>query len=212
MQKELKLLLTDPPPGESFPLLSADSDLSPSSLSSIDAHIEDPEGTVYAKGIFHIKIQIPERYPFQPPSVTFATPIYHPNIDNGGRICLDILNLLPKGAWQPSLNISTVLTSIGLLLSEPNPDDGLICEVSREYKYNRQAFDQKARSMTEKYAMAGAGGNSSGNQHILTHSNPTMMEIKGPDKESKYEVHDHTVIYKNQCGICRNLSLESSGS
>lgn len=33
-----------------------------------------------------------------------------------------------QGAWQPSLNISTVLTSIGLLLSEPNPDDGLMCE------------------------------------------------------------------------------------
>lgn len=33
-----------------------------------------------------------------------------------------------QGAWQPSLNISTVLTSIGLLLSEPNPDDGLMHE------------------------------------------------------------------------------------
>ncbi|XP_050125782.1 ubiquitin-conjugating enzyme E2 14-like [Malus sylvestris] len=80
------------------------------------------------------------RYPFQPPSVTFTTPIYHPNIDTGGWICLDIFNLPPNGAWQPSLNISTVLTSIGLLLSEPNPDDGLMCEASREFKYNRQAF------------------------------------------------------------------------
>lgn len=91
MQKELKLLLSDPPPGASFPLLSADSDLF--SLSSIDARksycckifhfqfripqifdfwglilvvglseIEGPEETVYAKGIFHIKIQIPERF------------------------------------------------------------------------------------------------------------------------------------------------------
>lgn len=33
-----------------------------------------------------------------------------------------------QGMWQPSLNISTVLTSIGLLLSEPNPDDGLMHE------------------------------------------------------------------------------------
>ncbi|XP_057981286.1 probable ubiquitin-conjugating enzyme E2 37 [Malania oleifera] len=69
------------------------------------------------------------------------------------------------GAWQPSLNISTVLISIGLLLSEPNPDDGLMCEASREYKSNRQAFDQKARSMTEKYAKAGVNGDTSGLQY-----------------------------------------------
>ena len=34
-----------------------------------------------------------------------------------------------QGAWQPSLNIATVLTSIGLLLSDPNPDDGLMAEI-----------------------------------------------------------------------------------
>ncbi|KAK2985299.1 hypothetical protein RJ640_024295 [Escallonia rubra] len=96
MQKELRLLLGDPPPGVCLPLLSAGSDPSSFSLSHIDAQIKGPDGTVYEAGIFKIKIQIPERYPFQPPMVTFATPIYHPNIDNGGRICLDILNLPPK--------------------------------------------------------------------------------------------------------------------
>ncbi|KAM3761790.1 hypothetical protein ACB098_01G295000 [Castanea mollissima] len=209
MQKELKLLLTDPPPGASFPLLSSSSS---SSLSAIDAQIEGPEGTVYAKGMFHIKIQIPERYPFQPPSVTFVTPIYHPNIDNGGRICLDILNLPPKGAWQPSLNISTVLTSIGLLLSEPNPDDGLMCEASREYKYNRQAFDQKARSMTEKYAKVGVSGNACSSQSIPTNSNTNMMEVKTAGMESRHEVNEYGVSHKKLCGTRWKLSLESSGS
>ncbi|KAF8388990.1 hypothetical protein HHK36_025674 [Tetracentron sinense] len=211
MQKELKLLLTDPPPGASLPFLSGDPNSSSSSLSSIDAQIEGPEGTVYSKGIFNIKIQIPERYPFQPPNVCFVTPIYHPNIDNGGRICLDILNLPPKGAWQPSLNISTVLTSIGLLLSEPNPDDGLMCEVSREYKYNRQAFDQKARSMTERYARAGACGNNSGSGNISINLNPSTMEVKGPDMESKDDVIECNVSQKNLHRISRKLSLEFSG-
>lgn len=158
MQKEIKLLLDDPPHGVSLNFSRDENVLS--SLSSIEARIEGAEGTVYAKGVFILKIQIPERYPFQPPNVTFVTPIYHPNIDNGGRICLDILNLPPKGAWQPSLNIATVLTSVGLLLSEPNPDDGLMAEISREYKYNRQVFDINAQLWTEKYASPDAVGGS----------------------------------------------------
>lgn len=203
LQKELKLLLTDPPPGASFPLLS-----SSSSLTTIDAQIKGPEGTVYAEGLFNIKIQIPERYPFQPPSVTFATPIYHPNIDNGGRICLDILNLPPKGAWQPSLNISTVLTSIGLLLSEPNPDDGLMCEASREFKYNRQAFDQKARSMTQKYATGSVCD-------IQFHSNANpitvQLEVETTKHEPKHESDEFVVSDKKVSGGSRKLSLEASG-
>ncbi|CAH1426368.1 unnamed protein product [Lactuca virosa] len=192
MQKEVKLLLTDPPPGASFPHLSPTSDLSSFSLTAIDAQIQGPEDTVYEKGVFKIKIQIPERYPFQPPIVTFATPIYHPNIDTGGRICLDILNLPPKGAWQPSLNISTVLTSIGLLLSEPNPDDGLMCEASKEYKYNKQVFDQKARSMTEKYAKSDTSGSKSNTGVNEEPLNLTpQSQIQEPKQDHVWEPRHH---------------------
>ncbi|KAK3041669.1 hypothetical protein RJ639_001479 [Escallonia herrerae] len=394
MQKELRLLLDDPPPGVCLPLLSADSDLLPSpSPTSTPVKIKGPEGTVYEAGIFKIKIQIPERYPFQPPMVTLATPIYHPNIDNGGRICLDILNLPPKvllvgrmenkkaamrtcsdkarrratyrkrkdcvkkktmelailcdikacavifgpegdvetwpenptevksiigmlkdccskkdfgnikptvneieretdgakkddfegvisswevslmknvldakleavnrrsrhgssflhrvilllrttlewgirtfthgcnrqilvevaglqegviqskqGAWQPSLNISTVLTSIGLLLTEPNPDDGLMCEASKEYKYNRQTFDEKARSMTEKYARSGPSTTGGGSQSIPNNSNPSMvvMEAQGSSLP-ECEANEYFSNHKKLCGISKKLSLE----
>ncbi|KAL8149256.1 hypothetical protein AgCh_006309 [Apium graveolens] len=208
MQKELKLLLTDPPPSSSFPHLSHHSLFS---LSSIIAHIEGPEDTVYANGVFKINIQIPERYPFQPPTVTFATPIYHPNIDTGGRICLDILNLPPKGAWQPSLNISTVLTSILLLLTEPNPDDGLMCEASKEYKYNRQAFDQKARSMTEKYARAGATENGSCSQNTESHLKLSTRNTEGPHL-SKVEVDESLGKLKKLSPTKSKLSLISTSS
>ncbi|KAL9824383.1 ubiquitin-conjugating enzyme E2 T isoform 2-T2 [Geothlypis trichas] len=108
--------------------------------------------TPYEKGIFNLEIIVPERYPFEPPKIRFLTPIYHPNIDSAGRICLDVLKLPPKGAWRPSLNISTLLTSIQLLMAEPNPDDPLMANISSEYKYNKQLFLLNAREWTEKYA------------------------------------------------------------
>lgn len=37
-----------------------------------------------------------------------------------------------QGAWRPSLNISTLLTSIQLLMAEPNPDDPLMADIVRE--------------------------------------------------------------------------------
>lgn len=46
---------------------------------------------------------------------------------------------------------------------------------SREYKYNRQAFDQKARAMTEKYAHPGASENIGGSGCVQSNSNPSMV-------------------------------------
>ena len=38
------------------------------------------------------------------------------------------LSLL-QGSWKPSWNISTLLTSIQLLMSDPNPDDPLMADI-----------------------------------------------------------------------------------
>lgn len=69
------------------------------------------------------------RYPFEPPRVTFVTPVYHPNIDNGGRICLDILKMPPSGAWKPLITIEGVLVAICSLMNCPNPNDPLVLSI-----------------------------------------------------------------------------------
>ncbi|RHY24558.1 hypothetical protein DYB32_008803 [Aphanomyces invadans] len=116
------------------------------SLIPLLVEIQGPEGTPYEKGIFLLSILIPERYPFEPPKVQFTTPIFHPNIDNAGRICLDTL----KGSWMPSVNLSTLLTTIRLLMAEPNPDDGLMPEIVRSAMRLVHSLDLYRRISTSK--------------------------------------------------------------
>ncbi|XP_037017045.2 ubiquitin-conjugating enzyme E2 T isoform X3 [Artibeus jamaicensis] len=144
LRRELSLLATEPPPGITC---WQDAD-----QPQLRAQIIGGANTPYDKGVFTLEVVVPERYPFEPPQIRFLTPIYHPNIDSAGRICLDILKLPPKGAWRPSLSIATVLASIQLLMAEPNPDDPLMADISAEFKYNKPIFLENARQWTEKHA------------------------------------------------------------
>ncbi|XP_006159202.1 ubiquitin-conjugating enzyme E2 T [Tupaia chinensis] len=145
LKRELHMLATEPPPGITC---WQEKD----QMDDLRAQILGGTNTPYEKGVFKLEVIVPERYPFEPPQIRFLTPIYHPNIDSAGRICLDILKLPPKGAWRPSLNIATVLTSIQLLMAEPNPDDPLMADISSEFKYNKPVFLKNARQWTEKHA------------------------------------------------------------
>lgn len=61
----------------------------------------------------------------------------------------------PQGSWRPSLNIPTVLTMIRLLISNPNPDDGLMADISEQFIRNREEFNATARRHCLKHAVQG---------------------------------------------------------
>lgn len=169
MKKEIKMLSESPPFGIScWP--------SGDSIDRLEAIILGGEDTPYSGGVFKLEIQIPDRYPFEPPKVRFVTPIYHPNVDTGGRICLDTLKMPPKGAWKPCLNISTVLTSVQLLMAEPNPEDPLMTDISNEFKHNRALFELNAKKWTEKHAKQEAIDNVAGTEEEETEKNESDVD------------------------------------
>ena len=112
------------------------------------ATLAGPDKTPYEGGLFFLDIVFPEDYPFNPPKLKFRTPIYHPNINKQGSICLDIL----KEEWTPALDISSVLLSISSLMDQPNPDDPLVPSAAKLYKKNKTKYDAKAREWTVRYA------------------------------------------------------------
>lgn len=83
--------------------------------------VHDAAGTVYNGLSYKLSLKFPAEYPFKAPTVKFETPCFHPNVDQHGNICLDIL----KEKWSAAYSVRTVLLSIQSLLGEPNNDSPL---------------------------------------------------------------------------------------
>ncbi len=113
-----------------------------------DGMIIGPTKTPYEGGMFRLKIYFPVDYPFKSPKVIFTTKIYHPNINSGGIICLDIL----KTQWSPALTISKVLLSICSLLNDPNPNDPLEPVIAKQYVEDKAKYEEIARQWTLQFA------------------------------------------------------------
>ncbi|KAI9594990.1 ubiquitin-conjugating enzyme/RWD-like protein [Syncephalis fuscata] len=147
IRAEMQRLHTDPPPGiNCWPAEMSDGN--GDCLNRYVAEIRGPPDSPYESGTFIVDLELSERYPMEPPIARFRTRVYHPNIDESGRICLSLLKMAPKGTWSPASNLSTLLMSIRLLLGDPNPDDPLLADIAREYIDHRAIYIQKASEFT----------------------------------------------------------------
>lgn len=107
-----------------------------------------PEESLYEGYEFELDILLPKNYPFSAPRVKFITPIQHVNINNKGDICLDIL----KDKWAPAQNIKTILLSLLLLLSKPNPSDPFNSDLAELYRTNEDEYNKTIKKYCEKCA------------------------------------------------------------
>eukprot|EP01120_Amphizonella_sp_Union-15-10_P008187 TRINITY_DN288_c0_g1_i1.p1 TRINITY_DN288_c0_g1~~TRINITY_DN288_c0_g1_i1.p1 ORF type:complete len:148 (-),score=20.52 TRINITY_DN288_c0_g1_i1:188-631(-) len=142
IQRELQDLIACPPANCSAGPVGDD-------LFHWSASILGPDSTPYAGGVFFLDIMFPYDYPFKLPKVHFTTKVYHPNISEGGHICMDIL----KEQWSPALTISRVLLSMSSLLNDPNPKDPMVPSIAHQLLTNKTVFEQTAKEWTHRFAM-----------------------------------------------------------
>lgn len=82
----------------------------------------------------------------------------------------------PGGSYNPAITLESILLSIQLLLSSPNPDDPLRDDVSDEYRYNRELFNENAK----KYS----GTNESEAGHCSKKSKTENIEMPEPNEKT----------------------------
>ena len=111
--------------------------------------IQGPKDSPYEGGKFKINITIPADYPLRAPTLNFITKIYHPNVSEKGEVCLEIL----KSGWTPMQNLEKILEQVYFLICNPDPLDALNTEIASEMKNNKAAFEEKAKKMTQEFAM-----------------------------------------------------------
>ncbi|KAF3492267.1 ubiquitin-conjugating enzyme E2 4 [Arthroderma uncinatum] len=145
ISKELNELLDSPPTGVTVAL--ADD----SNLYKWNVQMQGPEGSPYEGGTFQINLSLPTDYPFKPPTVSFATKIYHPNVSNDdkGTMCL---GMLKSDEWKPSSKLYAVLEFARQLLAEPMPDDAVEGRIAEQYSNDRKQYEKIAREWTRKWA------------------------------------------------------------
>ena len=86
------------------------------SLANSKVTVSSPENSPYSDGIFFLTMYIPIYNPFYPPKIKSETKIYHPNINEDGKIDFEEF----ESTWKPSYTIKTVIESFNDLLEHPH--------------------------------------------------------------------------------------------
>lgn len=115
------------------------------------ALLRGPSDTPYADGVFQLAIDCGSDYPLAPPSITFVTKVFHPNVHfRTGDVCLDIL----KKEWSPAWGVQAACRAILALLSDPDADSPLNCDAGNMVRGGDMlAYNTTARMYAVENAM-----------------------------------------------------------
>lgn len=91
---------------------------------------------------FRLEIVLPYDYPFKPPNMLLRSTIYHPNLDENGYLCIELLDFGRE--WSPVKTISKLVEAVADLIDKPRPDEAHCQQIVDEYLHHFEDFQIKA--------------------------------------------------------------------
>ena len=125
-------------------------------LNDLIVKFHGPLGTPYEDGVWKVRVNLPDDYPFKSPSIGFLNKIYHPNIDEDtGVVCLDVINQ----KWSALYDLNNIFeTFLPQLLTYPNSKDPMNpiaadLQLWKPVAYKKKVIDYVRRFATEMVVM-----------------------------------------------------------
>ncbi|KAH9742089.1 UBC core domain-containing protein [Citrus sinensis] len=123
---------------------------------------------LYEGGIWKIRVELPDAYPYKSPSIGFVNKIFHPNVDElkGIRIlCITYYILYSFSVTLKKALASCVFSTLNSveiscyleffssqLLLYPNPSDPLNGDAASLMMKDRKQYEQRVKEYCERYA------------------------------------------------------------
>jgi len=105
-----------------------------------------PSDTPWEGGVYSLSIIFRDNYPTKAPRVRFTTKMFHPNINEQGAVCVDLLG----DKWRPVYTVPTMLLALRSLLTDPNTASPNNTAAARLYNSDIKAYNKEVAKCAER--------------------------------------------------------------
>merc|ERR1712093_817310 len=144
-----------------------------------------PEETPFQGGLWKVHVELPDQYPYKSPSIGFVNRIFHPNIDESGSVCLDVINQ----TWSPMFDMINIFeVFLPQLLRYPNPTDPLNGEAAALLMREPKNYEAKVKEYVQRYATKAAADEAEDNDEEEEEEEESEEEYSDDDEQAAGEM------------------------